>query len=155
VSPLARLGAAVLAALCAAPATAHETLHEIQRGNAIAVKAYFAVGEVLAYTAYEVYSPADPKIPYQKGRTDRNGWLAFVPDAPGRWRVRVVEDTGHGLDLQVDAGAPVFAAGGAPSAGRVSSVAFVLRPLAGLAAVGAVFAALYFAYRRKGKGTTQ
>jgi nickel transport protein len=149
VSRPARLAAPVLAAFCAAPAAAHETLHEIQRGNAIAVKAFFVDGEVLGYTAYEVYSPADPKIPYQKGRTDRNGWLAFVPDAPGKWRVRVVEDTGHGLDLQVEAGAPALAAGGAPPAGPVSSVAFILRPLAGLAAVGAVFAALFLTYRRK------
>lgn len=129
----------------AAPALAHETLHEIARDRAIAVKASFADGEVLAYTPYEVYSPADPKVPHQKGRTDRGGWLAFVPDAPGKWRVRVLEPTGHGLDLEIDAGAPAPGAGQAPS-----GAAFVLRPLGGLAVIGAVFAALYLAYRRKG-----
>jgi nickel transport protein len=135
----------VLLALVAMPAAAHETLHEVARGKAIAVKAYFVDGEVLAYTAYEVFSPTDPRIPYQKGRTDRSGWLAFVPDAPGKWRVKVIDDTGHGLDVQIDAGTTA-----APAAGEaVSSVAFVLRPLLGLAAIGAVFAALYLAYRRK------
>jgi len=132
--------------LAAAPALAHETLHEIQRGKAVAVKAYFADGEVLAYRAYEVYSPADSEIPYQKGRTDRSGWVAFVPDAPGKWRVKVIDDTGHGLDVQIDAGAP----GASPPAGAVSSSAFALRPLLGLAAIGAVFAALFLGYRRKG-----
>lgn len=144
-----RLALAALLALAAAPALAHETLHEVARGKAIAVKASFVDGEVLAYTAFEVYSPADPRIPYQKGRTDRSGWLAFVPDAPGKWRVKVIDDTGHGLDVQIDA-EPQGAAAPAPAAGAPSSAAFVLRPLLGLAAIGAVFAALYFTYRRKG-----
>lgn len=134
--------AALLLALAAAPAAAHETLHEIQRGKAIAVRAYVADGEVLADLAYEVYSPADPAVPYQRGRTDRSGWLAFVPDAPGKWRVKVIGDAGHGLDVEIDAAAP--AAPGTPGA------AFVLRPLLGLLAIGAVFAALFLAYRRKG-----
>lgn len=137
---------AATAILLAAPAArAHEVLHQVERGRAVAVKAYFADGEVLAYTQYEVYSPADPKIPYQKGRTDRSGWLAFVPDAPGRWRVKVVDPTGHGLDLEVDA-APPFGTG----PGQASPLALVLRPLAGLAAIGAVFAVLFAVYRRKG-----
>jgi nickel transport protein len=145
------LALAALLALAAAPAAAHETLHEVARGKAIAVKAYFADGEVLAYTAYEVYSPADPKIPWQKGRTDRSGWLAFVPGAPGKWRVKVIDETGHGLDLEVDATA---SAGAAPPPGPGgeggSSLAFILRPLVGLLAIGVVFAALVLAYRKKG-----
>jgi nickel transport protein len=151
VNPPTRLALAALAACAAGPALAHEVLHEVARGQAIAVKAHFADGEVLAYAAYEVYSPADPKIPHQKGRTDRSGWLAFVPDAPGMWRVKVIDDTGHGLDVQLDAEAP-GGAGSAPAAagGAVSSAAFVLRPLLGLAAIGAVFAALYVTYRRRG-----
>lgn len=143
-----RLALAALLALAARPALAHETLHEVARGKAIAVKASFVDGEVLAYTPYEVYSPADPKIPHQKGRTDRSGWLAFVPDAPGPWRVKVIDPTGHGLDLLVDAEAAGAAA--APQAsGPTSTAAFVLRPLVGLAAIGAVFAALYLAARRR------
>jgi nickel transport protein len=137
-----------LLALAPWSAVAHETLHEVARGKAIAVKAYFVDGEVLAYTAYEVYSPADPRVPHQKGRTDRGGWLAFVPDAPGKWRVKVIDDTGHGLDLQVDAEAQAPAA--PTAAGAPSSSAFILRPLLGLAAIGVVFAALFLAHRRKG-----
>lgn len=131
------------AALAAAPAAAHETLHEIRRDRAVAVRATFADGQALAYTAYEVYSPADPRIPWQKGRTDRAGWLAFVPDVPGKWRVKVVEGSGHGLDLEVDAGDP-----GAAAPAPASGAAFVLRPLLGLAVIGAAFGALYLARRR-------
>jgi nickel transport protein len=148
---LARLSALAAVAWLAAPgaASAHETLHEVRRGNAVSVRAYFADGEPLAYRAYEVYSPADPRIPWQKGRTDRAGWLAFVPDVPGRWHVKVIDEGGHGLDLLVDAGAPTEAAGStAGGAGAVA--AFVLRPLVGIAVIAAVFAALILAYRRRG-----
>jgi nickel transport protein len=146
----ARTLGVIAALLAATPAAAHETLHEVQRGKAIAVKAFVADGEALADTAYEVYSPVDPQIPYQKGRTDRSGWLAFVPDAPGKWRVKVIDDTGHGLDVQIDAEAHgASPATQASTTGAVSSAGFVLRPLLGLVAIGAVFAALFFAHRRK------
>jgi nickel transport protein len=77
--------------------------------------------------------------------------VAFVPDVPGKWRVRVIDGTGHGLDVEVDAEAPRGApAGESPSAGATSPVAFVLRPLLGLAVIGIVFAALVLVHRRKG-----
>ncbi len=146
----AALVAAALSLLAPAAARAHEVLHQIDRGRAVAVKAYFPDGEVLAYTQFEVYSPADPKIPYQKGRTDRSGWLSFVPDSPGKWRVKVIDNTGHGLDLQVDS-SPGAAAGTIGGAGApASTAAFVLRPLVGVGVIAAVFALLFVVYRRKG-----
>lgn len=148
--PRAHLLAVSLAALVPAAAGAHEVLHQVEPRGAVAVKAYYADGEVLAYTQFEIYSPADPRIPYQKGRTDRSGWLSFVPNLPGKWRVKVVHDTGHGLEVQVDATAA--AAGGPSSSGTdtpASELAFVLRPLLGLGVIAAVFAVLYAVYRRE------
>jgi nickel transport protein len=126
---------------------AHEVLHAVERGKAIAVKAYFADGEALAYTEYQVFSPVDAKIPYQKGRTDRVGYVAFVPDHPGKWRVQISDATGHGLDLEVDA-SDTTPAKSAP----IASWAFAVRPLLGGGAVVAIFAALIVFYRRKGSG---
>jgi nickel transport protein len=148
VSRAARSALALAVALAAAPqaAAAHQTLHEVQRGRAVAVRAWFADGEPLAYVAFEVYAPADGAVPWQTGRTDRAGWLAFVPDAPGPWRVRVLEESGHGLDLKVDAAAPTAAA---PS-GPATATAYLLRLVAGLLVIGAIFAALALARRRKG-----
>ncbi len=143
------LGAAV-AVLAPSGARPHEVLHQVEWNRAVALRAYFADGEVLAYAQYEVYSPVDPKIPHQKGRTDRDGWLAFVPATPGTWRVKVVDDTGHGLDVAVE-GAPGSAAGVvAAGPGGPGSTAFVLRPLVGLAAIAAVFGVLLAVYRRQG-----
>jgi len=137
----------IILSLCLMPGLvqAHEVLHAVERGKAIAVKAYFADGEVLAYTEYQVFSPVDAKIPYQKGRTDRAGYVAFVPDHPGKWRVQISDATGHGLDLEVDA-SDTTPAKSAP----IASWAFAVRPLLGGGAVVAIFAALIVFYRRKG-----
>jgi nickel transport protein len=131
---------------------AHEVLHEVQRGRAVAVHAWFPDGESLAYVQAEVFSPADGQVPYWKGRTDRNGWLAFVPDVPGRWRVRIVDSTGHGLDTEVEVTslAPVgpSAPPGAGASG-LSSLAVVLRPVVGVALIGVLFAFLYLRGKRR------
>jgi len=140
-------------ALLALPAAAraHEVLHEVQRGRAVAVHAWFPDGESLAYVPAEVFSPADGKIPYWKGRTDRNGWLAFVPDVPGQWRIRIVDSTGHGLDTQVDVAAPGAAPGDPSGAGRsgIASLAFLLRPVLGVALIAAIFGFLFFRGRTR------
>jgi nickel transport protein len=126
-------------------AAAHEILHSIERGKAIAVKAYFADGETLAYSEYQVFSPVDARIPYQKGRTDRAGYLAFVPNAPGKWRVKIADSTGHGLDLEVDGADSI------PSKNStIASWAFVARPVLGVVLVAVIFGALVFLYRKKG-----
>ncbi len=134
------------AVLCLAPslAAAHEVLHEVDRGRALAVRAWEADGEPLADREYQVFSPADPGHAAQRGRTDRNGWLSFVPDAPGSWRVRIVDPGGHGLDLALDT-----AAATAPAAAALPTAAFVLRPLAGVAAIVALFGALLAYHRRR------
>jgi nickel transport protein len=141
---------ALALAAAAAPAAAHEVLHEVQRGRAVAVRAWFPDGESLAYVPAEVFSPAGEKIPHWKGRTDRNGWLAFVPDVPGKWRVRIVDGTGHGLDTLVEVAAPggVEAASGS-TVSRASSLAFVLRPVLGVALIAAIFGLLYLRGRRR------
>lgn len=139
----------VLILLAGTPAArAHEVLHSVEYGKAVAVKVYFADGEVAAYREVQVFSPADARIPYQKGRTDRAGYVAFMPDVPGAWRVVLVDDTGHGLDVKVD----VPAAGAAQPEGKsaaVSSWAFALRPIIGASAIAAIFVVLLFAYRRR------
>ncbi|HEU4382414.1 MAG TPA: hypothetical protein VFR85_02830 [Anaeromyxobacteraceae bacterium] len=140
--------AAVVCAIAPLRAAAHEILHQVQRGRALAVRAFFQDGQALADQQAEVYSPADPKIPYWRGRTDRNGWLAFVPDVPGKWRVRVVDATGHGLDTQVD----VEPAIGGPDSGAPSGagpLGLALRPVVGAAVIAAIFGGLYLWRRRR------
>lgn len=148
----ARRAAALGALLLPLAAAPHEVLHEVERGRAVSVRAYESDGEVLADRAYEVFSPADPAVARQKGHTDRNGYLAFVPDAPGRWRVRVIDPTGHGLDVGVDIGAGDLTARPPAGPAAAGAAAFVLRPLMGIAGIIAVFAALFAFYRRRRGG---
>jgi nickel transport protein len=145
-----RLALAYALAL-APPALAHEVLHEVRWGKAVALRAWFPDGESLAYVQAEVFSPKDAAIPYWKGRTDRNGWLAFVPDVPGPWRIRIVDSTGHGLDTTVEV--PTNLGAGVPAPGTAtstaSSLAFILRPVVGVALVVAIFGGLALLRRRK------
>jgi nickel transport protein len=148
-------------ALAAGPAAAHETFHEVRQGAAIAVRAWESDGEPLARVPFEVYSPAEPGSAWTTGRTDRDGWLAFVPDRPGRWRVRVIEAAGHGIDVGVEALAPPAAppAGAAPDLSSAASpqadrpaspgASYLVRLVLGLAVLGAVFAALVLARRKR------
>jgi nickel transport protein len=134
----------------ATPAIAHEVLHEVERGRATAVRARFHDGQSLADLQAEVFSPADGKVPHWKGRTDRNGWLAFVPDVPGKWRVRIVDSTGHGLDTTVEVPAPGAAEGVTKTApAGATSLASVLRPVVGVGLIAAIFGLLVLRGRRR------
>jgi nickel transport protein len=149
VSRAVLLAAAVAGALAPPAVRAHEVTHQVDRSRAVAVRVTYADGAPLAYAECEVFSPGDRRIPHQKGRTDRDGWVAFVPSAPGGWRVRVVDGTGHGLDVVVDATAalaPASATAGAPQ----STAAFLLRRIAAMAAIVSLFAALVVVHRRRG-----
>jgi nickel transport protein len=143
--------ALLLVSVCVLPrlGRAHEVLHRVEHGRAVAVRAYFADGEVLAYQTAEVFSPADAKIPWQKGRTDREGWIAFRPDSAGTWRVRVSDTAGHGLDLPVEVTSRGASAPPAAQEDASATLAFVLRPLLGVLVIALIFAALMLVYRKK------
>ncbi len=161
-----RLAVALLVLVASAAARAHELVHQVERGRAVAVRVSTPDGRPLADVPWEAWSPADPATPWQRGRTDRSGWLAFVPDTGGAWRIRVVEPSGHGLVLDVEATAPAATAPGAPAAAPSTApapapvapapaepspaAAQVLRPLVGVGAVGVVFALLVALRRRRG-----
>ncbi len=131
-----------LAWLSPVAARAHQASHEVARDRAVAVRA-LEDGQGMAGATWQVFSPADPARPHQQGRTDAAGWLAFVPDAPGAWRVRVVEEGGHGLDVLVDAGPGGAAPAPAPAGWQ--------RSAAGLVAIAAAFVVLFVTYRRRSR----
>ncbi len=131
-------------ALAPAAGSAHEILHQVHRGRAVAVRVFEPGGDPIVGARAEVFSPSSPAAPAWTGSTDRHGWIAFVPDSPGRWRVRVVEAAGHGIDVGVDVTA---AEGIAPSPPTWEDR--LLRPLVAVAAIGIVFAWLLVRGRRR------
>jgi nickel transport protein len=71
----------------------------------IVVTAEYDTGEPMSYARVEVSAP-NTKIPFQSGRTDRNGCFVFFPDAKGMWKVAVDDEIGHRLEMEIpiDAG---------------------------------------------------
>lgn len=82
--------------LCAGatPARAHAVHYRVEN-RGISARFFYGPDDPLSYSAYEVFGPGDT-IPHQKGRTDRNGIVSFLPDRPGAWRISVVGEAGHG-----------------------------------------------------------
>lgn len=74
---------------------------QLPEAGAVLIQFAYSTGEVPAYAAVEVYSPADQKVEFQNGRTDAQGRFAFAPDAPGLWRIVMADNMGHKLDHEV------------------------------------------------------
>jgi nickel transport protein len=94
-----------LAVLAGPAAQAHSIHYDVQQ-KAIAVHIYYSEKDPAAYSRYELYGPGDTE-PHQTGRTDKNGFLGFVPDRPGTWRLQVWGESSHGFhglttEIQVD-----------------------------------------------------
>lgn len=56
---------------------------------------HYSSGEPMAWCKVEVFSPQDVQTAFQSARTDAQGRFAFVPDAPGAWRVTAFDGEGH------------------------------------------------------------
>ncbi len=80
----------------------------LQKG--IAVRAFYSEKDPSSYSSYEIWGPGDREdLPHQTGRTDKNGFLAFVPDRAGTWKIRLWGESSHGYhgfttEIKVDQG---------------------------------------------------
>ena len=89
--------AAVLALLfCRVPALpAHTVNYEVQQ-KGVALRIFYAADDPASYSEYEILAPGED-LPHQTGRTDKNGFCAFVPDRRGVWAVKVLGESSHGF----------------------------------------------------------
>lgn len=74
---------------------AHTVNYEVQQ-KGIAVRIFYAADDPASYSEYEISGPGD-SLPHQTGRTDKNGFVAFVPDRQGIWKVKVLGESAHGF----------------------------------------------------------
>jgi len=86
---------------------AHTVNYDVQQRSVAAVKVFYTAGDPASYAAFEVYAPDGGDLPHQTGRTDRNGFVAFVPDRQGTWKVKVLGESAHGyhgvtVEVKVD-----------------------------------------------------
>jgi nickel transport protein len=75
-------------------AEAHSINYLVQQ-KGMAVRAYYSENDPAAYSQYELYGPGDNE-PHQIGRTDKNGYVAFVPDRQGIWKLQIWGESNHG-----------------------------------------------------------
>lgn len=102
-------------------------------------------GDPIRFAFYDLHDPAG-KL-FQRGQSDLNGLVAFMPDKPGLWKLTAAEESDHGLH-QVETLITVSEAGQpvAPRALRDR----LLGPIAAVALIwGALSSWLYFKARRK------
>ncbi len=84
---------------------AHTVNYDVQQ-KGIAVRIFYAADDPASYSEYEVFAPG-VELPHQIGRTDKNGFVAFVPDRQGLWKVKVTGESAHGyhgvtVEVKVD-----------------------------------------------------
>lgn len=63
------------------------------------VEFYYSDGNPVSYAQITVWSPQEEAVEFQNGRTDKNGRISFLPDAPGVWRVDLNDGLGHATSV--------------------------------------------------------
>ncbi len=82
-------------------AAAHSINFEITRhAPVVSVNAYFTRTSPLAGASVLVYAPGQDQ-PYQTGRTDRQGFFAFIPSVAGDWVFEIDDERGHRDRLEI------------------------------------------------------
>jgi len=76
-------------------AEAHAVHYQVEN-RGISARIFYAEDDPVSYSAYEIFGPGD-KIPHQKGRTDKNGFVSFLPDRAGHWIIKVYGESEHGM----------------------------------------------------------
>jgi nickel transport protein len=88
-------------------AEAHSVEYQVEN-RGISARFFFLPNDPASYSPYEIFGPGDT-VPHQKGRTDKNGVVAFLPDRPGTWHAKVIAESEHGghaasVDIDVKEG---------------------------------------------------
>jgi len=105
-----RLLLPLLLLLAARPVLAHDLQHTVTSGQAVVIKLFYVDNTPFAFEGYEIYHDGE-KLPYQVGRTDSLGRIAFLPDKAATWRVKTISEDGHGLDLKLTTNADAALSG--------------------------------------------
>jgi nickel transport protein len=79
----------------------HNLQHSISKEQSVVVSFSFAQEDDFSFQSYEVYAPEN-EIPFAVGRTDAFSRLSFLPNAKGKWKVKVFSQDGHGKIVDID-----------------------------------------------------
>ncbi len=95
----------IVSLLSISSAHSHGIHYDVQQ-KGISVKVFYSKDDPSSYSQYELFGPGDSQ-PHQTGRTDKNGFVSFVPDRTGIWKLKVWGESTHGfhgvtIDVRVD-----------------------------------------------------
>lgn len=79
------------------PVFAHGAHYTIGKAEAMVIRVEYDDGQPMSYAEVKIFSPDDPKVEYQNGRTDKNGRFSFWPEEGGEWKVTVSDGLGHSV----------------------------------------------------------
>ncbi|MEW5804377.1 MAG: hypothetical protein AB1847_19960 [bacterium] len=79
----------------------HGIQYTIDKAETMIVRVEYDDGEPASYSEVKIFSPDDPKVEYQKGRTDKKGQFSFLPDKGGEWKVVITDGMGHAIAAEV------------------------------------------------------
>ena len=75
--------------------SAHGVVWDISAKKSYGLEFTYDDESPMAYAEIKVFGPNDPAKLSQTGRTDKNGYFAFIPDAEGQWLVNADDGAGH------------------------------------------------------------
>lgn len=116
------------------------------RNGGIIVMAQYDSSEAMSYARVSIAAP-DTKLPFQSGRTDRNGSFCFFPDTAGEWKVVVDDEMGHRLEVNIPVDESMKFKTDPASGGPKSSLSKYEKALIG---IGIIFGVLGFFFWRQG-----
>jgi nickel transport protein len=120
---------------------AHGVRGKVDAGGMV-VTAEYDDGEPMSYARVEISAP-DSKLPFQSGRTDRNGRFCFFPDTPGDWKVVVSDEMGHRLEVIVPVGEAMQLKTNQQAGGSVfGSLSGYARVIIGISIIFGIFGSL-------------
>jgi nickel transport protein len=93
----------LLLLLTVSVAGAHSVEYQVEN-RGISARFFFLPNEPASYSPYEVFGPGDT-TPHQKGRTDKNGVVSFLPDRSGKWTIKMIAESehgGHAASVEID-----------------------------------------------------
>lgn len=90
----------LFALFAALPVQAHDLHYTAASGQATVIRLFYVDNTPFTFEGYEIYRDGET-LPYQVGRTDGQGRIAFLPDRAGAWRVKALSEDGHGLEFKL------------------------------------------------------
>jgi len=79
----------------------HGVVGRVGSEKGILVEVEYDDGEPMTYASIEIFD-SEENLPFQSGRTDRNGRFLFYPDKMGDWKVVITDGMGHCLTLKTN-----------------------------------------------------